>query len=693
MNKTLITTALILTVTACGGNGGGNGNPTTPHTPPTTNGKFETIPAAPSNLTHKLAIVYSKTSEQNFWNPTNYSQLFRSVQTQAMMAGLPYDLINEDDLLDINKIKKYKTLLFPLFSYVKENQIEKISKNIKTAVQQYNVGIVTAGNFLTNTETGTAIAGDSYRYMKDILGIKRLDGAGPLNFTIKTTDVTHPALVNEYNNNETILSYSKDYTDYFMPTGAYPSRIIAEQILNGSQVENELIAITNKGRHAHFATVQAMADANLLWSILQWSVWGNKSPATLQMGREKALFSSRTDMDQSMYAEEVGTVEVPLLNQLKIWKNRYNFVGSYYLNVGNRPSEGEYTDWGVSAPLYKQYIQLGNEIGSHSYTHPDKTNELTASQINFEFASSRAIIENKMGLKNIGAAVPGNPENLATSKKIISHVDYLSGGYSARGSGFPNGFGFLTADSNKVYLSPNMSFDFTLIGFQHKTPAQAKQIWNTEFNNITKHAKQAIIHWPWHDYGPNDTDNAGYTLDMYEGFISKAKNYGSEFLTAKDLSLRIKSFKNSAVDISPITGNKIVAKVKSNNSGQFSLKLNKPKMISSVDKWYAYNQDTVFLNKNGGIYTIRLGSPKALTHITKLPGRSKLLSLSGNGEDIKFKFSGKGKVQLITKCTNPSSIKISGGLSTYQKINSNNISLNFPSNKSYTETIVDITCP
>jgi len=234
---------------------------------------------------------------------------------------------------------------------------------------------------------------------------------------------------------------------------------------------------------------------------------------------------------------------------------------------------------------------------------------------------------------------------------------------------------------------------FSRLRFYSQRAVEIFKIWNTEFNNITKHAKQAIIHWPWHDYGPNDTDNAGYTLDMYEGFISKAKNYGSEFLTAKDLSLRIKSFKNSAVDISPITGNKIVAKVKSNNSGQFSLKLNKPKMISSVDKWYAYNQDTVFLNKTGGIYTIRLGSPKALTHISKLPSRSKLLSLSGNGEDIKFKFSGKGKVQIITKCTNPSSIKVSGGLSTYQKINSNKLSLNFPSNKSYTETIVDITCP
>ncbi len=687
MNKPLIITLILTTVvtTACGG-GGGKDNTPTP------NATFETTPNAPSNLTQKLAIVYSKTSEKNFWTPKSYAQLFMSVQTQAMMAGLPYDLLNEDDLLDINKIRQYKTLLFPLFSYVKSSQLKQISKNIKTAVTQYNVGIITAGNFLTNTETGAPIAGDSYSRMKDILGIERLDGAGPINFKIKASNTSHPALINEYANNETILSYQQNYTDYYTPTGAFNSQILATQEIEGSQNRNALITVSNTGRHAHFSTVQAMADANLLWPVLQWSLWGSKSAVSLQMGREKALVTSRVDMDQSMFSSEVSTVEIPLLNQLKIWKNRYGFVTSNYINVGNNPAEDEFTDWSVSAPLYKRYIQLGNEIGTHSYTHPHITNSLNDAQIKFEFADSRAIIENKIGLTNIGGAVPGNPEDLKTALTILPHVDYLTGGYSALGSGFPNAFGFLTADANKVYLSPNMSFDFTLIGFQKKTPAQAKQIWQQEFNALTKHARQAIIHWPWHDYGPNDTDNAGYTLDMYESFIANAKNYGSEFITGKDLSLRIKSFKDSAVDISS-TANTVVAKVKSSNSGQFSLKLNSSKTISSVDKWYAYNQNTVFLDQDGGIYTINLGSPKAVTHINKLPSRSKLISLFGNGEDIRFKFSGEGIVEITTKCSNPSSINVTGGPNTYQKIDSTKISLNFPDNKRYAETTVDISCP
>ena len=684
---TIIAIVLMITMSGCGsktGNNGNNGN---------NKGEFVTTPPAPINLKPKLAIVYSKTTEKNFWTPKSYAQLFMSVQTQAMMAGLPYDLLNEDDLLDLNKIKQYKTLLFPLFSYVKNDQINKIAENLKIAIEQHNVGIVTAGNFLTSTEAGQSISGDAYVHMKALLGLARIDGAGPVNIQINISDETHPALANEYANNETVLSYTKDYTDYFIPTGAYANRVIATQTINNNQIENELIAITHKGRHAHFATVQALADGNLLWSVLQWSVWGDKTPATLHMGREKALFVSRNDMDQSMFASEVATVEVPLLNQLKIWKNEYNFVGSYYINVGDKPADDEFTDWGVSAPLYKKYIQLGNEIGNHSYTHPADTNKLDAGQIKYQFADSRAIIETEMGLSNIGTAVPGMPEDLATSLKILPHTgEYLTGGYAAVGAGFPNAFGFINADSSKVYLSPNMSFDFTLIQWQKRSAAEAKQIWSNEFDDLAKHASQPIMHWPWHDYGPFDNFNVGYSLDMFDSLLSKAKNYGSEFITGKNFAERIQTFKQSAVDVS-IDNNMITAKVKSARAGQFALKINNSKTISSIDQWYAYNQDTVFLDQDGGVYKIHLGAPRSVTHINQLPSRSKLISLSGNGEDIKFRLTGEGQLEVITKCMNPSSIKVTGGVSSYQSVNSNKILLSFLENKSYLETTVDVTCP
>ncbi|MCK5917184.1 MAG: hypothetical protein KAG34_02075 [Cocleimonas sp.] len=637
-----------------------------------------------------IGIVYSKTTEAHFFNKKAYAQLFMSVQAQAMMAGLPFDLLNEDDLLDITKIKNYKTLVFPSFSNVKTSQLTAIEQTLNTAVNQHNIGIITAGNFLTNDETGAALAGDSYSRMKSFMGVTRTTGAGPIDSEYTISNIDHPVTNGEYTLGEVIKNYDGIWTDYFSPTGSYNTATVATQVVAG-ETHNALITIDHGGRHAHFATVAHMTDVNLLWSTMQWSVFGDKAPASLQMSRHKAIFVSRNDMDQSMFSDEVANVNGQLLTILQTWKNNYDFVGSYYINVGNNPANQEETNWSYSGPLYQSYMALGNEMGTHSYTHPHDTNLLSDAQIRFEFEDSVSVIEQNLGLTNLGAAVPGMPELLHASTEIIKYVDYLSGGYSAVGAGYTNAMGFLDPSYSKVYLSPNMSFDFTLVGFQNLTAAQAKQVWFNEFDALVAHNNQALIHWPWHDYGPNDTDNSGYTFDMFDALISKAHQFGSEFITGKDFADRIKTFGNSGISISK-QGDTIIGKVSANNSGQFALKVAKGSSIKSVDNWYAYDDKNVFLDSDGGNYTIRLGSsPDAVTHISALPSRSKLIAASGDGTDLQFTFKGKGKVKVALKC-NPSSINVSGGSSSYTTAGASAININFTNNIQHAETVVDISC-
>ena len=157
------------------------------------------------------------------------------------------------------------------------------------------------------------------------------------------------------------------------------------------------------------------------------------------------------------------------------------------------------------------------------------------------------------------------------------------------------------------------------------------------------------------------------------------------------MSERIKSFKQSNIEVSKL-GKTITAKVYSSSAGKFALNINQSQTIASIDQWYAYNKDTVFLDQDGGIYTIHLGIEKPVTHINKLPSRSQLVSLYGNGEDLKFQLSGEGTVEIITKCSDPSAIKISGAISSYETVSSDKILLNFPQNKHHQETLVDITC-
>ena len=82
-----------------------------------------------------------------------------------------------------------------------------------------------------------------------------------------------------------------------------------------------------------------------------------------------------------------------MLSIVEQWKTDFNFVGSYYVNIGNDAGNGQTTDWAKSKPFYQQFLAMGNEIGTHSYTHPEDTNALTPAQIQFEFEQSKLMLE------------------------------------------------------------------------------------------------------------------------------------------------------------------------------------------------------------------------------------------------------------------------------------------------------------
>ncbi|NJO94361.1 MAG: polysaccharide deacetylase family protein [Hydrococcus sp. RM1_1_31] len=264
----------------------------------------------------------------------------------------------------------------------------------------------------------------------------------------------------------------------------------------------------------------------------------------------------------------------PILEQ---WKNDYNFVGSYYINIGNNPAEERFTNWPLSKVYYNQILALGNEIGTHSYTHlldyapiANDTNALTPQQLEFEFNQSKAVIEQQLGIKIVGAAVPGQPEGLYVNEELRKYLPYVTGGYSSVGAGYPGAFGFMFQGDDYVYFAPNMSFDFSLIGFKKLTAQQAELVWQQEYQEIVNNAAQPIVLFPWHDYGPTLTE-PGYTEAMYTNFIARAYNDNTEFVTFADLYQRIITFEKSQLFIDQ-NGNTITAKVNSNDVGKFGLK-------------------------------------------------------------------------------------------------------------------------
>lgn len=696
----------------------------------------------------RIAIVYSETSAANFYDKTAYGQLFMSAQNQAMQAGVPFDLLTEADLLNPAALAGYDAIVFPGFSHVKGAQVAAITTSLTTAVRDYGLDLIAAGNFMTNDETGAAIAGDSYARMKSLLGVT-LEGFGATSgVTLRATASTNPIL-DGYGDNQVVGTYGNtSYLNFTDTTGT--GQILFEQVVTDG-THAAVIATTTAGRNVHFATDAIMGNNNILGEAIDWVLQDNAPDISLLMTRHKSLFYSRNDMDQSQEVFDVSTQDPgiydAMLPIIENWYAKYGFVGSYYVNVGAYAPD-QVTDWAVSKPYYDRIRALESEIGSHSFTHPHDTNlllpdvitdqmlqariaayanvvnagvpvwspyathedadpavlntlsQMTASQINamladllartnpananavsvlalteveravleasykFQFDYSRQIIARELGIPITGAAVPGAPERLDATREMIKYFDYLSGGYSGTGAGYPGAFGFLTpAEDQRVYLAPNMSFDFSLVGWGGLTPQQAEAAWLKEFSTLTANGTTPILAFPWHDYGPtnwlNDPTQV-YNLQMFQSLIAAAAAGGAEFVTGKDLADRIESFTNSTLTATR-AGNVVTATVGSSDAGNFALDMGKDGRIASVANWYAYDEDTVFLPRAGGTFQVTLGSTMTdVTRIAALPMRGELISVSGNGSDLNFSFQGKGQVLVDLKTQGNIPIRITG---------------------------------
>ena len=640
------------------------------------------LPVA-TEQSRKVAIVYSETSANAYFSKTAYSQLFMAAQNQALNAGVPFDVISESDLTDISKLINYDTIVFPSFRNVPLDKLTAIDHTLEIAVEQYHIGLIAAGDFMTNDATGAVLPGDPYARMKAYFDLTR-EGGGLGDVVVRAGDVTHPVL-SGYAAGETIRSYAGVAYSYYQDAtpGVTAPTVLATQTVGGVAHNGVVATSTNGDRNVHFATEALLGDNNQLQHAIQWSVNGPGITAGLQMSRQTSLFASRTDLDQSQYVEDVSPVDdngnplpgiydklLPLLTQ---WKNAYNFVGSYYANVGDRPAQQQMTDWAKSLPYYQAILALGNEIGSHSLTHLVDLNPIENTNIlhtgtgpgtfDYEFNQSNIILNQQIGsvvpgFRVTGAAVPGAPETLPTAQQILQYYNYISGGYSGVGAGYPGAIGYLTpGNADKVYIAPNVKFDFTLVQFNGMTPAQALAEWNKEFAELSSHSDVPVIVWPWHDYGatafqtPGDPTASPYTSQMFTDFIAAAFNAGAEFVTLDDLAKRVSSFEKSTIDFS-VTGNIVNATVLSTDAGKFALDLDGlgALRISSVSNWYAYDDDSVFLPRAGGSYAITLGSVVAdVSHITKLPSRAELLTLTGDGTNLNFTLNGEGTMVIDVK--------------------------------------------
>jgi serralysin len=341
--------------------------------------------------THKVAIVYSDTTAALYFSQTAYSDLFMAAQNQARMAGVSYDIIDESQLTNINNLIGYDAIIFPSMADVNTAQLPAIMSTLTSAVYNYHIGIITAGDFLTNDQTGAPLPGNAYSNMETLLGLARVSGGNSGAISVTANDVTNP-IMKSYTAGQVIQTYpSEGYADYQAVGGTAMDVLVNQTVTDptltgGTETIPGVIQTTTGGTNVEFASQDLLGDSNLLSNAIQAVALGTQPGVTLHLSRDAGVVAVRMDMDQSQFPSDVtptvngvqqpasagiyGTL-IPILQQ---WNTQYDFVGSYFLNVGDNPSplngtDPSTTNWTASLPYYQDLLAMGSEIGTHSYTH------------------------------------------------------------------------------------------------------------------------------------------------------------------------------------------------------------------------------------------------------------------------------------------------------------------------------------
>src|SRR6202158_168840 len=688
----------------------------------------------------KVGIVYSATTAALYFGggevgKTAYAQLFLAAQHQAEAAGVSYDLLTEADLTNVAKLSQYSALIFPDMENVQSSQVSSIASALSHVVYDYHVPIITAGNFLTNDQAGAPLPGNSYANMQALLNVT-LNASGTATYSV-TPDAAalanHNPVMAGYTAGALIGGASGQFAGttagYYTNTGylsfsgvTQPATALADINIQTGATLPGVVQTTTGGTNTVFATTGLLGDSNLLQHAIQNAVFGTKPSLALDITRMAGVVDSRTDMDQSQYPLDVSPDSggpgiydalIPILQQ---WKQQYNFVGSYYVNIGDNANLGSFTDWSVSAPYYQAIIAMGSEIGNHSYTHlvnppavdangnpvplnsfgtstwAENTNTLYVTPpangsapnwtFNYEFGQSKTIEQQNLGITIAGAAVPGAHRTMSTPEQIMQYYQtvaggltgYVSGGWTGVASGYPNAFGYMSpTDTGSVYIAPNITFDFTEIQFQNKTPAQALADWEALFNQLSAKSQVPVIVWPWHDYGPtnwntNGTGSApGYTAQMYADFIAYAYKAGYEFVTSEDLAARIAAQQKATLS-ETTNGNVITATITPDPTapdlGAMALNVINGaagQVVQNAGTWYAYDSNSIFLPYGGGTFNVTLGTTQDdVTHIGALPMRADLLSVTGDGANLAFSMTGDGRLDVHVKTPGTNIVSIQG---------------------------------
>ena len=229
-----------------------------------------------------------------------------AAQSQAMQAGASFDLLTESDLTNLSKLASYDALIFPSFTDVHASDVVAITNTLVQATRQFGVGLITAGDFMTNDEDWCSAAGRFLRPDEAFFDATRVIGG---TATYGQLQRRKPDSFHDHELRRPDPQLYGGRLDRIHSVSGNGQTIATETV--GRPDYAAALATQTGGRNVLFSTAGVMADSNLLWQAIDYVAKDPGVSISLEMTRFNGMVASRTDMDQAMQTIDVKSRRRP----------------------------------------------------------------------------------------------------------------------------------------------------------------------------------------------------------------------------------------------------------------------------------------------------------------------------------------------------------------------------------------------
>ena len=478
------------------------------------------------------AIVYSLRYAKINIIESHYALL--AVQYSLLLAGIPYKIIDERDLLHTD-LSKYSCLIFPCARY--------LSKNISILfLDMLDDWLKSGGSFICfgipayRRGNLSLYMDDWIRFYGRIFGLQRVSFRFGKDFSVSAE--RHRITLDHLGDRIPLEDISYDYI--ILSSSSNASVLLRTNI-------GDILALASRygsGRAVLFtlpASDSFFQRTSIMLRSIQWCIYGDLIPVGLNLACGRVIWMLNIDADWSADRDATGDALAWLLRRSE--KDCFTF--SWAVITGNYSGLKKKIDWLSLKDLFNTSLEAGVEFASHTVHHPVWRYVTSKERVMFELAQSYRDIAGNLTIIS-GLQVPDGMFPIVYYP-LIKKAGYE---YAIQTFAYPFlrmvGIQPLHNDSIFIFWRSTKS-DYYYFDLMKYSPKEAFRIEKENFDNFYALGHSAPYLLLWHDYSLINKTRRAVFLKVLKYEYANRVDVSS--MTATEFIRRFEAWENVKIKI------------------------------------------------------------------------------------------------------------------------------------------------